>query len=463
MKNNKGQAAILIIFVIGMVGLLIGMSLSKTGFAESMMGRGVAGSTYAFYVANSGVEDAFYKIQEHTDTDEDGIGFGYPDPVNYPLDVGEGTAKITISGTKNERIIESVGKFEKYVRKLRVITYNTSIKPGFADAIHASNGGVELEGNTKVTGNVYSNSFVKGVNNGHAGRSDCSDDQPASVTGIEGNVWAVDSIDKLASINSGPCIHGSAFSKDINECRILGSAYSDDSISDSSCPYEIECDPDENPDCITPIKKPLPDIGEEMLKQYLVDNNNIYAGDCEIGGTNNCSTPSESDGITPTIGNIIIEGNLITNIPLLYISGPVWVKGNINMESNQTIDLDPGVTDKSLILFADGKILADSNITFNSEGTKFLLLVSGHENSEPNMCSEDNASIIISQNVSSILFYATNGCTLVAANSKFDGSLIGEGVKVETNSTVQYDDLLQDAVFSLSDEGGWQISSFTEL
>ena len=108
MRKNNGQAAILTIFVVGMAGLLIGMSLTKTGFGTSMMGRGSVNSTYAFYVANAGIEDALYKVQQE---EYDNAA----EPYSYNLPVGEGEAQVRINGSETEKEILSIGSYKNYV------------------------------------------------------------------------------------------------------------------------------------------------------------------------------------------------------------------------------------------------------------------------------------------------------------------------------------------------------------
>lgn len=486
MKNiNKGQAAILIIFVIGMVGLLIGMTLSKTGFSESMMGRGTAGSTYAFYVANSGIEDALYKIQKAEDEELDTIP-------QYTLKVGSGNAKITISERviskddtleRIQRDITSIGTYENYLRRIRVSAYIDILKPEFTRIIQAGVGGIEIERNVKISGrykdgadadvSIYSNSFVRGWNNGNNNQSNC--DSPSATSQIKGNVYAVESIDKLDN-GYGPCVDGDVFAGKINECRIYGYYYYEEgNISPASCPHDTSkwCNPTDDPEkCRKPEIIDLPDIQSELIESYL---KNTHTGDCTIGNINDKGScyVSNDDG-SVTIGNIIITGNLITNSnSTMYISGPIIVYENITFDSNQTISLHPSVVDKtSLIMIAKGKVIANSNTKFTSEDNSFLLLVSLYKNDIKEkdglkyICEgKDNIDAIsISANVKSILFYATDGCAYVksSANEEYFGAIIGLGVKIDQNVALVYDPALENAEFYLTQDGGWQISSFTE-
>jgi len=467
---QAGQAAILIIFVIGMVSLLIGMSLSKTGFQESMMGRSIAGSTKAFYVANSGIEDAFYRIQT----------LGYAEEDDYTLDVGEGSAKVTIktiSVSDEEDVVEvtvreiiSVGKYGNFVRRIRVIAQNTVIAPDFTRFIQAGDGGIEIGQRVKITSsgadqvNIYSKSFVRGRNNG----SESGCDSPISTTNIDGNVFAVGSIERLSN-GTGPCITGNAYAGNLYECRIFGQGFSGSEDS-FDCPYDA-CDPATDPDCKIPEERPLPDIGVSYIEDHLTRHaETVWPGNCEIGGSSDCSIESE-DG-TPMIGNMIIEGNLETRSnSALYLSGPVWVKGDVTLESNQTISLDPASEDDtSLIILADGRITADANTRFTSDDNKFLLVASKYVNGilgDPETICEGSAgnAVTINPNVQSILFYAINGCAYVAptAAQAFLGAILAQGVIIDNNVEIIYNPALKDAEFFLNEGGSWQILSFTEI
>jgi hypothetical protein len=61
------------------------------------------------------------------------------------------------------------------------------------------------------------------------------------------------------------------------------------------------------------------------------------------------------------------------------------------------------------------------------------------------------------------LFYAKNGCVRVNSNSTFHGAILGIGIRVDNNSTVEYDPALQTAIFGLTRDGGWQTLSFEEI
>jgi hypothetical protein len=455
----------LIIFVIGMVSLLIGMSLTVTGFGESMMGRRTANSLQAFYVANAGVEDALYKIRSSN--------YGNPGPDTFTLEVGEGTATVTVEGGEERRIL-SVGKYGNIVRKIRVVAVDTAVRPGFTRAIHAGLGGIAFEHGVVVSGEyktgepypvtVYSNTHVKGKVNGTPGSCTTSN----NITRIAGHVYAAGSIEGIVPGDSGPCIEGDAFAGSLDRCRVLGTAYSTSlPIDDFDCPHNNLCDPVSDPEtCREPIVDPLPDIGVESIKHFLEAYADVYTGNCRIGGVNDCSR-TRPDG-KKEIGNQIIQGDMLIALSgnrEIFISGPVWVTGNLTINQNHDINLSPEIGENSQIILASGNVLVNSNVKFVSIGSTFLLLASEYENNKPNVCQDSTPAIDIRSNVRSILFYAINGCAKVTgpgAGEYFHGAILGEGVYINNNTKLMYDPALQDAEFFLRRRGGWQITSFTQ-
>lgn len=474
MINEKGQAAILIVFVLGMISILISLSLTETGFKESIMGRTDVASAKAFYVANSGVEEAFAQIGRNPDYQGAGTQ-------NFALVVGEGQAQVTVSGTEDQKTIKSVGTNGAFVRKLNVEIQNTSLKPGFDHAIHAGQGGFELNQNSIITGydyinnervdgNVFSNRSVLGDSTAHdddgcKGKLTGSGHSPGSSSWIFGSVWAVENIDRLTeNPNSGMCISGEAHANQLKYCFVEGNRVS------LNTPEEGCSDPGSGPYVPVPppypTPHPLPEMGVANLKDYLLGRGKVFSGDCILDGSGGPSDCSEGTNI---IGNMIIAGNLRkpSNVNI-KISGPVWVQKNVIFDSLGSVGLTADITEVSQIMVVDGTILSDSNVVFGSNEAAFLLFISTYAPESTPPPEPESAefceppAIRLSSNTNSVLFYATNGCVVVTPNSTFHGAILGEKIVVDNNSTVEYDPALQSAIFGLTKSGGWQVISFKE-
>lgn len=446
MKTKKGSAAILIILVLSLVSVLIGISLLQTGFAASIISRNTVQSAGAFYAANSGVEEAFYRVINIPD-------YGVSSPATFEIAVGSAVSRVTVSGTQSRRTIKSVGKLNNYVRRIETEIQDTSLRPGFDYAIHSGLGGIELRNTTLVTGkgstdgNIFSNSYIKGAKNDHFPDGICKN----AASAIEGTAWAVGDIDKIAPNDSGICVSKDAYAEFFNFCYINLIAHGPNSPS-ADCPFGQSW---QNEAVIDPV--PLPDMAIEDLKDHLERNGDYWSGDCVADGSGD---PQDCTLGTGIIGDLIIDGDLIKpSNHNLEVSGPVWVKREINLESNGVVSPSSDIAEISQLVVADGNINIDSNVTFDSNGVAFLFFISTYLPSGP-LC--DDPSISLSSNTNSVLFYAESGCVLVTANSSFHGAILGEKIVIDNNSQVEYDPALKTALFGITRFGGWQTLSFKE-
>ncbi len=446
--NQKGQAAIMIVFVLGMVAILIGLSQVKLGTLESFRGRGTAGSLQAYYAANSGIEDAIHRIENGSS-------------VTSPLTVNGNPVTITVTNTGiDTKNVKSVAKNGKYIRRIEANIKNTSVNPGFVYAIHAGANGFELENNTKITGkgntdgNVFSNGYIKGLSSDHNnnGQKDCK----TSASWISGQTTALGEISDLSGSNgnnSGVCITKDTIATSFLNCYIKGNPSGPNSLA-AKCTangsYTVAPSP-------TPV--PLPAIS-------VTPPSNTFAGDCiaDLSGD-----PTDCTNGNDHMGNITIDGNLTINISngkTLYFSGPVYVKKNLTITANSVMSVDPAGT-SGQIIYVLGKINSASNVVFGSSGNLYLLFVSEYLPSPlpADLCGSNgaNAAITLSQNTNSVLFYGKKACVYVTSNSTFHGAILGEKIHVSTNSTVEFDPNLKNAIFSTAAGGGWQVTSFKEF
>ena len=430
-KMHKGQAALLIIFVIGMVSLLIGISLTKTGFQGSLMGRATPESLQSFYAANSGVEDAVIKIIKNPD-----------DPITpYQLNnIGGADVNITVGVDGVEKTIRSVGtdvvNSKKYLRRIEAKGLNNSLNYNLSEAIFAGSGGLNLDGTIVLNldgigdANVYSRSTI-------VGKSDkCSDHSHGGDT-VFGNATASGSI-------SNVCIKKDAYAPNIKNIG-SGTAH-----------------------ILTPAEKPFPNIGVEFTKLYLVGKDpNPYPHDCIIAKTGDTSDCAGGTGI---LGNRIINGNL-TIEGSLQISGPVWVKGKVIINNDKknpiSIKNPSDITDEtySPMIIADGTIEIRQNSVFTSYDKAFLLLASTYDDgTDINTCAKKGTHTIeVNANIDSVFFYANNGCVSIdpTASSQITGAIYAKTVSIK-NSSLFYNSNLANSKFIFPGKDKFVLVSFKE-
>jgi len=458
--KQQGFAALLIIFILGMVSILVASGLILTSYNESQMARSGASGTSAYYVANSGVEDAIYKL--NTIPNYAALG-----PMPYTLAVNNGTTVGTaaytvspVSGNIKQRTIDSVGTMGSYVSRIHALVENTSVKPGFKFAVQGGTNGVEID-NSKVDGDVFSNGYIRG--NKASVKNGACKDTGTGLAWITGTANAVDTIGKLDTNDTGPCITQNAIAAHLTECYVFGTRTSPNAVS-SDCDGAVT--PPVTSPAPTPAPLPLSESDIQSVKNYLTNKGTTHFGACTIDGT---SHTTNCGGTTNTIGNIIITGNLdVSSNNTLTVSGPVWVKGTITFNSHVLVTI---TAPTGQIVVTDQPLTSDSNTAFDHNGNAYLLFISTYTpypsptptpTPDPLSTFCATPAISISSNTENVLFFAPSGCALINSNATFKGSLVAEKVKITNNSEVTYDSNLANAIFSTSQAGGWQIASFKQ-
>ena len=152
LKNNqKGFAAFYLTILILAVVFGIAVSIFVLTYGEQKIIKNVVASSQAYYAAEAGIEDSIYRIIKGKNYEATNI-----------LTVNGGTATISISAEGDSKIIKSSGYLSQVTRKLRAVltTENTIIS--FHYGAQVDRGGLQIQPNAIVYGNVYSNGSIRG-------------------------------------------------------------------------------------------------------------------------------------------------------------------------------------------------------------------------------------------------------------------------------------------------------------
>lgn len=154
--NQGGQATLIMILVLLSACSIIVVAVGSLTYNEIKKLNNIVKSTQSYYVAEAGIEDALVRAQRRL------LPSGCP-PCNYSLSVGlPGSAAVDISGATSNPVITSKGDVENRIRKVRVnlrsTTNTTSV--AFNYGVQVGYGGLHMDNNSAVIGNVYSNGPV---------------------------------------------------------------------------------------------------------------------------------------------------------------------------------------------------------------------------------------------------------------------------------------------------------------
>ncbi|MEK7104455.1 MAG: choice-of-anchor R domain-containing protein [Patescibacteria group bacterium] len=150
-KRNSGAAMLISIVFFLFISLAIISGLVSPSIREFKNASVNLNSKKSFFLAESGGEDAFYRILKNKPIEGSEI---------ITLDSNSATTTITTLGSGEKQIV-SLGDVSDYQRQLG-ITLSTSTGVSFNYGVQVGQGGINLTGSGTVNGNVYANGPITG-------------------------------------------------------------------------------------------------------------------------------------------------------------------------------------------------------------------------------------------------------------------------------------------------------------
>ncbi|MFA5933888.1 MAG: choice-of-anchor R domain-containing protein [Candidatus Paceibacterota bacterium] len=151
--NKSGQAMITSVIFFLFISLSIVFGLASPVTSEFKISKDNIQSKQSYFLSESGIEDAYYRIKKGKNIS--------------PIET------ITIDGSSTTTSITDISSGEKQIQSLgdvfnkqRKITFNveTGVGISFNYGIQSGNGGLVMNNNASVIGNVYANGDIVGLN-----------------------------------------------------------------------------------------------------------------------------------------------------------------------------------------------------------------------------------------------------------------------------------------------------------
>ena len=154
--NHQSGAAMLISVVFFLfIALAIITGLVSPTVREFKNAQVNLNSKKSYFLAESGSEDALYRIINGIAISES------PDSEIITLDSNSATTTITTNSDSSKNIT-SLGDISSYQRKTNIVLSISSVGVGFNYGVQVGSGGVEMGENSKIVGNIYSNGSISG-------------------------------------------------------------------------------------------------------------------------------------------------------------------------------------------------------------------------------------------------------------------------------------------------------------
>jgi len=392
----------------------------------------VRSSKNSFFASESILEDVTYRVKNNI-----------PVSTTETLTVNGASASSTVitvdSSTKDVRSAASrEGYYRKNVTRLR---NGTPIALSYG--AQAGNGGIELENNSLVVGNVYSNSFIKGENANLTQGVMVA----AGPTGLVDGVHATSSV--YAHTIKDSIIDKDAYYQVISGTTVMGTSYPGSSdLATTSLP-----------------------ISDAVIEQWKLA--------AEAGGVHSAPCPYKIDNITVTIGPKKINCELkIEGTAHVILTGVLWVAGNITVQNSALIEVSGSLGDTSVPVIADdpsnptakGTITLKNDSTFVANGGPHsnILMLSQNKSAE-NGGNIDAIEVrnggpgeVQSRSLDDLLVYASHGEIDLENNIRLK-QVTGYEIELKNNATVIYETGLTSSLFPPGLGGGYTITSWNEV
>jgi len=451
-NNQKGFAAFLITLLIMAVLFGTAVSVYVLAYGQQMILKNMLLSSKAYYFSEAGLEDAIYRIKN-----------GMPISSSYNLAVGSGSDAVTVSGDDAKTIV-SLAEIKDTRRKVQAVLSLETINPKFFFGVQVGDGGVVMENNTNIEGNMYSDGKVLGGST-------------ASVISGDTTVAAGNEIKNVT-------VFGTARANEIEGSNICGDAYyqtiDNSSLNFLNSPNSATCPLPLTPGTAHPGSPDEPTV-PMPITQDDIGNWEAAAEDGAVysAGSPQC-TPTASMVLGPAKLNC--DWNVSGNGIVITIKGPIWVNGDINLSNQVALVLDHSFGDTlSAVVTADakepalqntkGKITTTPSIricgtegynagtkdcnTRSAENKSYIMMLSTYSN-----LSDD--AISIKNNVKGAIFYATDG-SISILNKAHVIEVTAYKLRITNNATVTYETGLYNAKFSSGPGASWQVTGWKEI
>ncbi len=442
LSRKRGQALITaVVFFFG-VSLTIVIGALSPVFRQIHIATDFQNSKQSYYTAESGSEDGYYRLKNSLTT-------SFPET----LAIGGATSTIALStiDSTNKEIV-STGSYNNLIRVvLKDITLNNGFL--FQYGVQSGVGGITMNNNSVILGNVYSNGTVQSSSNG-----------ANNWNTITGSVVSADASGYVYQIYST----SSVYAHTISNVKASADIYYSSSItsgiaSGSNCPNShCHSGSTDQPTVAMPVT-------DALISQWETDAAN--------GGSVTCTAGSYTISSGPvTIGpkkipcNLIISGNGTT----VYFSGALWVTGTISFSgsgsSGVQIYVADSVGNKSVPVVADLSTSRLTGSTISLTGNSNFYGSTGNSTSNVLLVSENNSaensgSVVAIDaaggSAGSVLVYAPHGQVSLSNGVQLK-EVTAYKMTINNNSEVIYSTDLSNPLFVSGSSGAWKIRKWRE-
>jgi hypothetical protein len=427
MKTHLLQKGYILIVAVVFFAIFLGIAAALVSYV-TLYAKGeryTVARQEALGLAEAGFDEAVYALNQNP---------SYTGETNTPL--GDGTFTVAVTSIDTNTKLVTVTATVPDPQTVKIIKGRVSLSSNvisFHYGIQSGTGGISLANSSSIIGNVFSAGPVTGSGNMIYG--------DVVSTGASGIIYGIHATSSAYAHTIGSASQSTTIDKNayyattITNTTVGGTRYA--SSSD-----------------LASVALPISD-----------DQITEWEGFAEEGGIiSNCDN-SGNYTITSSVslGPIKIACNLVikSSSAVVTITGPIWVTGNITLQTGPTLQMSSSLGSQNVAIIADnpsaettsGVINVGQSTQFLNSGTtgSFVFLISQNDSVET---GGSNTAISLSQGASALVAYAAHGL-ITLAQSVAVKEVTGYQISLSQSANVTYDTGLPSTVFQSGPGGGW--------
>ncbi len=450
LTRQRGVIALITLLSIAIFALAVVTTTAAFAVDELQMANSGNVIDQTYYAAEAGLNEGLYRLITDSAPGNE-----------YDLNIqGVAVNVQVLNGVSatSRRLVSTAIDSNGNQRQVEIIADTSEFGIGLDHAIQGGSGGIFLDNNSVIIGNVYANGDILPASGGARGE-------------IRGNVWAAlneddGSISTIRGVDvfdpDGLGVAGNVHGGYIEDSNIATSLKYETVDNDTEVAGAL-CDGN-NPACSQTASPPtrsfpLTDADINLIKTEINDAGNpvLYPDAADCPGAFDDGTFYCISGVNQTISNQKIEGNLyVGNGATLTFDGNVYITGDVILDNNGIIRIDPAgdlctvnqdpddnQEPNSVLVVVDGVIDINNNYTvegcLNGTGNvlSYIMLISTTDAGTDGAFDPRPWAIYASNNSESIVFATIHGMLKVKNNGTLNAA-VAKKLFLEPNSVVTF-------------------------
>ncbi|MBI4036048.1 hypothetical protein HY383_03785 [Candidatus Daviesbacteria bacterium] len=195
-----------------------------------------------------------------------------------------------------------------------------------------------------------------------------------------------------------------------------------------------------------------PGSADSPPKVFPISDANV--ADWKETAQSNGESTGDINGCVSILNSKKINGNVnLGSGCSITVKSPLWITGNLTLNSNNTLTLDSSYGYSSGVIIIDGQFEMNSNNHLNGTGTgsSLLMVLSNYDSRTTGL-----SAIKVNSNGNTGVYYAGNGIIEPGTGNRF-AELTAWKIKLINNSTIDYETGLASSMFTSGPSGAFSL------